>query len=103
MICGEDMSKVKQEDFKKFVSEVALAINMIGNDLIKTQTILYNLLDEMGKMEKPTCNTCGKDLMIPILNNIERNETCPLCGDNIYGSEQPSFENWDNGTELEEE
>jgi len=96
------MSKVKQEDFTRFVNEVAEAINIIGNDVGKMQVIIYNLLDEMGKVEKPTCVNCGEQLMIPIVKNLVKNENCPRCGSNIYGIEQPSFEDWDNGRKEEE-
>tara|TARA_R100000951_G_scaffold94157_1_gene82828 strand:+ start:15709 stop:16002 length:294 start_codon:yes stop_codon:yes gene_type:complete len=97
------MTKVRQEDFERFVNEVAQAINMIGNDLGKTQAIMYNLLDELGKLEKPTCVHCDKTLMIPIVKNINKSENCPYCGQNIYGSDQPTFEDWDAGAVAEEE
>jgi PHP family Zn ribbon phosphoesterase len=100
---GDNMTKVKQEDFERFVNEVAQAINFIGSDLGKVQTIMYNLLDELGKLEKPTCVNCETQLMIPIVKNIIKNENCPYCGENIYGSEQPTFVDWDAGTVAEEE
>ena len=93
---------VKEEAFKTFVNEVALAVNMIGNDLMKTQKILYSLMDELNMIEKPNCVHCKEQLMIPILEGLERSEDCPNCGKNIYGAGQPSFEDWDDGTDSEE-
>jgi predicted RNA-binding Zn-ribbon protein involved in translation (DUF1610 family) len=97
------MTKVRQEDFERFVSEVAQAVNIIGNDVGKIQAIMYNLLDELDKLEKPTCVHCNKTLMIPIVKNITKSESCPYCGQNIYGADQPTFENWDAGIVAEEE
>jgi len=89
--------KVEREHFEKFVQEVAEVVSILGADLLKVQTILYNLLDEMGQIEKPTCVSCNENLMIPIVQNVDRSDTCPNCGENIYGMEKTTFENWDKG------
>ena len=92
--------KVKQEDFENFVQEVAHVISVIGADVMKMQTIVYNLLDEMGKVEKPTCVSCKEKLLIPVVQNIDRSDDCPNCGENIYGNEQTTFESWDEGITI---
>lgn len=88
--------KATQEDFENFVKEVAHVISIMGADVMKMQTIMYNLLDEMDKVEKPICVSCKETLLIPIVQNVEKSDICPNCGENIYGSEQTTFESWDN-------
>lgn len=95
--------KVKQEHFENFVQEVAGVVSILGGDLMKVQMILYNLLDEMGQLEKPICVSCKETLMIPVVKNIEKSDDCPNCGENIYGKEQTTFENWDEGQAQREE
>lgn len=94
---------VTQEDFATFVKEVATALTIMGTDIMKMQTIFYNYLDEVGKMEKPTCVSCKEQLMIPLVKGIEKSEICPNCGNNIYGAEAVTFEDWDEGIVGEEE
>ena len=91
--------KVEQEHFENFIQEVAGVISIMGADIMKIQTIMYNLLDEMGKVEKPTCVSCKETLLIPIVQNVDKSDNCPSCGENIYGKEQTTFESWDNGEE----
>ena len=90
--------KVSQEDFENFVKEVAHVISIMGADVMKMQTIMYNLLDEMGKVEKPSCVSCKETLLIPVVQNVDKSEVCPNCGENIFGNEQTTFESWDDGT-----
>jgi predicted RNA-binding Zn-ribbon protein involved in translation (DUF1610 family) len=105
VISGERVmsKKVKQEHFDNFVQEVAGVVSILGGDLMKVQLILYNLLDEMGKIEKPICVSCKESLMIPVVKNIEKSDDCPNCGENIYGKGTTTFENWDEGQDGEEE
>ncbi len=95
------MSKVSEKDFKVFVQEVATVIGMMGTDIGKTQALIYAILEDMGKVEKPNCASCKEQLVIPILASLEKSEVCPNCGDNVYGTTQVSFEDWDNGREEE--
>ncbi len=88
--------KVEQEAFENFVREVAGVISIMGADIMKMQTIMYNLLDEMGKIEKPICVACKEQLMIPVVKNVDKSDICPNCGENIYGKEQTTFESWDD-------
>ena len=92
--------KVEKEEFDKFVQEVAHVISIMGADIMKMQTIMYNLLDELDKVEKPICVSCKEVLFIPIVKNVERSDVCPSCGENIYGAEQTTFESWDEGETI---
>ena len=93
---------VTQDDFGTFVKEVATALTIMGGDLMRMQQIFYNYLNEMGKMETPTCVHCKEQLLIPIVNGIEKSEISPQCNNNIYGKGTTTFENWDAGNNEEE-
>ena len=90
------MAKVEQEAFENFVNEVANVITIMGTDVMKIQTILYNLLDELDMVEKPICVSCKEQLYIPIVKGVDKSDICPSCGENIYGNEQATFETWDD-------
>ncbi|MAR83304.1 MAG: hypothetical protein CMF55_00715 [Legionellales bacterium] len=88
--------KVEQEQFERFVQEVSQVITIMGADVMKMQSMMYNLLDELGKVEKPVCVACKEVLIIPVIKGIEKSDICPACGENIYGSGQTTFESWDD-------
>ena len=99
--------KVSQEELAQVISnfstEVSNVLQILGSDVMKIQKILYNHLDEEGKIERIICKSCGQELLRPDIKGVEKSDICPSCGNNIFEGEQTTFENWDNGTTTEEE
>ena len=99
--------KVSQAELNEvignFSREVSHVLQILGADVIKIQTMLYNHLDEEGKIERINCNNCGEELLRPNIRNVDKSDDCPACGENIFGNKQTTFENWDNGKINEEE
>ncbi len=99
--------KVSQEELNEvignFSREVAHVLQVLGADVIKMQTMLYNHLDEEGKIERIVCTNCGEELLRPNIRGVEKSDECPACGENIFGNAQSTFENWDAGITQEEE
>lgn len=93
--------KVKAEDFENFARDLTNVLTIMGADLMKVQKLLYALLSEQGYVDERVCPHCKEELMIPNLPTIEKSDTCPACGKNIYEGTQTTFESWDAGGEEE--
>jgi len=98
------MTKVDAKQLEALTQEIAVAINMLGADILRTQKLLFALLKETGHLTEMNCPHCKEGLMIPTgLADIEQSDKCPNCGENIYEGTQKTFENWDDGIIGEEE
>ena len=95
--------KATKEDVKTLASEVTKILQLMGGDLMRLQTLVYTHLEEEGKVEKLICNNCKEELLRPNMKAIEKSDICPHCGEDIFGAEQTTFENWDDGVSGEEE
>jgi hypothetical protein len=74
----------------------------MGNDVMKLQMMLYNLLNDMGKMDKLICPSCKEEVIRPILPNIPLEDVCPSCGGDLFDKDQMTIDDWDNA-KVEEE
>jgi formylmethanofuran dehydrogenase subunit E len=95
--------KATKEDVKALANEVTKILQMMGGDLMRLQTLVYTHLEEEGKVERIICKSCKEELLRPNIKAIEKSDVCPHCGGNIFGTEQTTFENWDDGISGEEE
>ena len=93
---------MKDEDLETFMSETVEVIQYMGNDVLKLQMMFYNLLDDMGKMDRVICPSCNEEVIRPILPNIPLEDVCPSCEEGLFDTTQTSVEDWDN-TKTEEE
>jgi hypothetical protein len=94
---------MKDDDLEMFMRETVKVINHMGNDVMKLQMMFYNLLDDMGKMDRVICSFCNEEVIRPILPNIPLEEVCPSCGESLFDKNQMSIDDWDNGITREEE
>jgi formylmethanofuran dehydrogenase subunit E len=95
--------KASKDDVKALASEVTRILQIMGGDLMRLQTLVYTHLEEEGKIERIVCANCKEELLRPNMKDIEKSDICPHCGGDIYGTEQTTFENWDDGISGEEE
>jgi len=99
--------KVTQEELSKIISEfgneVAQVFQIMGADIVRLQTMVYNHLEEEGKMERIVCAECQGELLRPNIKGVEKSDDCPSCGKDVFGNKQSTFENWDAGLTNEEE
>ena len=103
MCKGDSMAKVSDKEFEEFKNEVMEAFKFIGYDHGRTKNLLFALLEQEKHIERVVCKNCKEELLIPVLEGIEKSDICPACGENVYGHEQTTFENWDAGISEEEE
>ena len=94
---------MKDEDIQMFMRETVRIIQVMGNDVVKLQMMLYNLLSDMGKIERLVCPSCNEEVLRPLLPNIPLEEVCPSCGESLFDKSQMSIDDWDNGITREEE
>ena len=101
---GDIMSKVDAKQLEALTQEIAVAISMLGADVMRTQKLVFALLKQNGNLTEMNCPHCKEGLMIPTgLPDIEQSDKCPACGNDIYEGSQKTFENWDEGITGEEE
>jgi hypothetical protein len=93
---------MKDEDLEMFMRETVKVIQYMGNDVMKLQMMLYNLLNDMGKMDKLICPSCKEEVIRPILPNIPLEDVCPSCGGDLFDKDQMTIDDWDNA-KVEEE
>ena len=93
---------MKDEDMQMFMRETVNIIQHMSIDIVKLQTMVYNLLIDMDKMDKVSCHSCGEEIMRPLISNIPLEDTCPMCGSDLFDKSQTSFEDWDNGVVSDE-
>tara|TARA_R100001082_G_C4253534_1_gene112463 strand:+ start:174 stop:461 length:288 start_codon:yes stop_codon:yes gene_type:complete len=93
---------MKDEDVQAFMRETVKIIQYMGMDIVKLQTMVYNLLDDMGKMDRVPCHSCGEEIIRPLLPNIPLEDMCPMCGSDLFEKSQTSVEDWDNGVVSDE-
>jgi ribosomal protein S27AE len=94
---------MKDEDMQTFMRETVKVVQYMGNDIMKLQMMVYNLLDDMGKMDRVICPSCNEEVIRPILPNIPLEDVCPSCGEGLFDKNQMSIDDWDNGITREEE
>ena len=71
--------------------------NAAATDLMKVNRLLYAVMEDMGKLEKLNCASCGEEILRPNLDGLEQTEDCPACGRNIYGSDQTTLDDLQKG------
>lgn len=103
MCKGDSMTKVSRKEFEDFKKEIIETFTFVGYDHSRTKNLLFALLEQENHMERVVCKNCKEELLIPVLEGIEKSDICPACGENVYGHEQTTFENWDDGISGEEE
>jgi|TARA_R110001606_G_scaffold387702_1_gene552569 hypothetical protein len=92
-----------EEEIQTFMGETINVINYMGDIMNKNQILLYNLMDELNLLNKLECHSCKEEVLIPMLKNIPRAESCPNCQESMLGEgEQTNFEDWDNGVGADE-
>ena len=94
---------MKDEDMQMFMRETVKIIQHMGNDIVKLQMMFYNLLDDIGKIERAVCPSCNEEVLRPLLPNIPLEEVCPACGESLFDKNQMSIDDWDSGITREEE
>ena len=99
--------KLTTKQLQTQVDEVKTVINAlisgVGQDMARVNGLLYALLSHMDLLEETNCPHCGQVLFEPLLPALERQETCPACGESLTDN-QPKItdvEAWDNGGEEE--
>jgi len=63
----------------------------VGQDMQRTNILLFTLLKELGKAEEVKCESCDTINMRPILTGIEVNPMCVECGARIDPLPQEAF------------
>tara|TARA_R100001443_G_C3311261_1_gene167797 strand:- start:27 stop:320 length:294 start_codon:yes stop_codon:yes gene_type:complete len=94
--------KATKEDVQALANEITRILQVMGGDLLRLQTLVYTHLEEEGKVERIICKGCKEELLRPSMKAIEKSDVCPHCGKDIFGKQQTTFENWDDGISEEE-
>jgi len=94
---------MKDEDMQTFANETVNVIQHMGNDVVRLQMLVDNLLEDLGKLNKISCPSCEEEILRPEVKGIPLQDICPSCQSSLLDGEQTSFEDWDNGAEDESE
>ena len=63
-------------DMRQYLTQFVQAVSM---DVHRFNVILFSHLKEIGSAEEITCGSCQQEILIPIIEGIEREEVCPNC------------------------
>ena len=92
-----------QEKQDNLTKGVVNAFEQVSFDYSKLQTMIFALLEDLGKTDTLTCSECNEEVMRPLLSKLPIEEICPMCGgDLIKDVSQTTVDDWDNGTTEEE-
>ena len=64
------------KDMRQFLGQFTNAVSM---DIHRINVILFSLLKEMGKVDEVICPSCKQEILLPIIEGIERETHCPSC------------------------
>lgn len=91
------------EQMNTFMGQTVQAFSIVDNQLSKLNIVLFALLKDMGKTEDITCANCDERVTRPIINGLPKQDECPVCGENLFGDEQTTVEDWDSGLIMNDE
>ena len=74
-----------QVEFRSFAKALV-------EEVMKHNTLIYALLDDMNKMEKIICENCKEEVARPILKGIANNDECPSCKRSLFIKTQVSLD-----------
>jgi len=63
-------------DMRQYLTQFVQAVSM---DIHRLNVILFSRLKETGSAEEITCPSCKQEILIPLIEGIEREEICPNC------------------------
>jgi len=64
------------KDMRQFLGQFTNAVSM---DIHRINVILFSLLKEMDKVDEVICPSCKQEILLPIIEGIERETHCPSC------------------------
>lgn len=99
---ASDIRELKKKQ-EQLTNGVISAFEQVSFDYARLQTMMFALLNDLGKADTLTCAECGEEVMRPILKDLPLEEICPMCNGNlIVHPTQTTVEDWDNA-KVEEE
>ena len=89
---GKLTTKQIQGEVTELKNELSQFANALVQEVMKHNTLIYALLNDMGKMEKIICENCGEEVARPVLKDLENNDDCPSCGKSLFVTKQADLE-----------
>ena len=68
-------------DMRQYLTQFTKAVSM---DIHRLNVILFSYLKEVGKAEEILCESCNQEILLPIIEGIERETHCPSCEQPLY-------------------
>lgn len=89
---GKLTTKQLQGELTELKNELSQFANALVQEVMKHNTLIYAMLEDMGKMEKVVCENCNEEVARPILKGLDNNDDCPSCGKSLFVSKQADLE-----------
>jgi len=91
---GKLTTKQIQGEVTELKNELSQFANALVQEVMKHNTLIYSLLEDLNKMEKITCENCSEEVARPILKGLENNDDCPSCGKSLFIKKQASLDDF---------
>mgnify|MGYP003135229910 FL=1 len=64
------------KDTRLYIGQFSQAVSM---DIHRLNIILFSYLKEVGAAEEVTCSSCKQEILIPLIEGLDRETHCPSC------------------------
>ena len=64
------------KDTRLYIGQFSQAVSM---DIHRLNIILFSYLKEVGAAEEVTCSSCKQEILIPLIDGLDRETHCPSC------------------------
>ena len=64
------------KDTRLYIGQFSQAVSM---DIHRLNVILFSYLKEVGAAEEVTCPSCKQEILIPLIEGLDRETHCPAC------------------------
>jgi hypothetical protein len=64
------------KDTRLYIGQFSQAVSM---DIHRLNVILFSYLKEVGAAEEIVCPSCKQEILIPLIEGLERETHCPSC------------------------
>ena len=73
------------KDTRLYIGQFSQAVSM---DIHRLNVILFSYLKQVGAAEEITCGSCGQEILIPLIDGLERETHCPGCNQPLEDGQQ---------------